>query len=134
MLTFWGTALFVPLLVIVGNAFVRWLFKLEPSSFADVILMFVVFDVLIITEHSNVAPYIRNATLKDALEFIYSILLIFNMFIWIIAAFRVEKKLSAAYDNEAKRYVRLPWIDLAQSWGLSAFVFFANLATFAYRG
>jgi hypothetical protein len=134
VLAFWGTALIVPLLVIMGNAVIRWLFRLEPSHFADVILMFVVFDVLVISEHENVARYVQNATLKDGIIIIYATLLITNMFLWIVASFHIEQRLAAAYDNEIKRYVHLPWTDLAKSWGLSVLVFFANLASFAYKG
>ena|SRR2546427_6542981 len=134
VLAFWGTALIVPLLVIVGNAVVRWLFRLEPSSFADVILMFVVFDVLVMTEHEHIGRFVQNATLKDGIIIIYAMLLIINMFLWIIATFHVEQRLAAAYDNDLKRYVHLPWTDLAKSWGLSGLVFFANLASYRHHG
>jgi hypothetical protein len=133
VLLFLGPALLVPLLVLVFNAFIRWLFRLEPSSFTDVILMFVVFDVLVIVEHSHVAQYLQSEILRNDLELIYSGLLITNMFLWILATFRIERRLSDAYDHYTKRYVSLPWTDLAQSWGLSLIVFFSNLASFAYR-
>lgn len=133
-LTFWATSLIIPILLIVANATIRWGFKLEPSSFADVLLMFVVFDALVIAEHKHIAQFIQNDILKADLIGIYLILLISNMILWVPAVFHVEKKLSQAYDNENKRYKNLPWRHLAQSWGLTSFVFFANLSSFAYRG
>jgi hypothetical protein len=134
LISFWATALLIPMIVIVGNASIRWLAKLEPSSFADVILAFVVFDALVIIDHKHFEHYLRNDLLRADIIAIYVILLIINVFLWIGAAFVLEKKLSAAYDRRAKRYKILPWHQLMNSLMVQVFVIFANLASFAYNG
>lgn|SRR5262249_19709976 len=122
------------MIVIVGNAAIRWLAKLEPSSFADVVLAFVVFDALVIIDHQHFEHYLRNELLRADIIAIYVMLLIINVFLWMAAVFYVEERLSAAYDRRAKRYRALPWVQLMNSWMVQVFVIFANLASFAYKG
>ena len=134
MVSFWAVALVVPLLALLGNALLRWLCKLEQSSAADLILMFAVFDALVIIEHEEFRRYLSNEVLRRDIIAIYVMLLFVNFFLWIISAFYVEKKLSSAFDNRSKKYKKVPFLPLFGSYVISLFVFCSNLICFAYRG
>jgi hypothetical protein len=133
VITFWITVLLIPMLVVVGNVFIRWALKLEPGSLADVILAFLVFDALVIIDHQHFEQYIRNDELRAALVAIYVLLLFINFGLWFLAVGRIEKMLNADYDRRSKKYKALPWRSLGECWTVQAFVIFANLASFAYK-
>jgi hypothetical protein len=134
MLSFWIAAIGLPLVALFGNAIIRAYCKLEPSSSADFVLLFIVFDGLVIIQHHEFEHYISNETIKGGMLAIYVILLITNSFLWMASAFRIEPELSLAFDSETKRYRRIPFAAFFGSYFISFLAFFSNILTFAYRG
>ena len=131
-LSFWIVVLVVPLLVVVGNAVVRWLFGLPHSATSDICLAFVVFDVAVAVNAHEFAPFVKMHDLRVHIVAIYIVLLIVNLILWVVAAFLIEHKLLQSFNKRQNRYTKSPWRLVFSSGLMAVFVFASNTMLFAY--
>ncbi len=124
--------LIVPLLVVIGNAVVRWLSGLPHSATSDIILVFVVFDVAMGVHAKEFGPFVKLPELKMHLVAISFVLLIVNLILWVVTAFLIERKLLDYYDKRRRKYTVSPLGLIFTSAFIAVFVFASNTIIFTY--
>ena len=84
-------ALLIPLIVVAGNGFVRWLFGSPQSAAADLILAMMVFDATVSIQSHDFSPFVTTEFLKSNLAAIYMGLLFVSFFVWMATAFKLSR-------------------------------------------
>lgn len=101
-LSFWIVVLVVPILVVLGNGFLRHLHGIPQSTAADLMLAFIVFDAAVIIQHHDFQEYIKSEWLKANIIAIYVVLLIINYILWHVSVFKLEEALMSRYSIRQK--------------------------------
>ena len=125
-------ALLIPLIVVIGNGYLRWLFGSPQSTAADLILAMVVFDAAVSIQAHDFEPLVTPDFLKHHLPAIYMSLVITNMLIWMATAFKLEPNLLSQFDFNTKHYKRSPGRLIFYSYSISVFVLLTNTLVFSY--
>lgn len=92
-LPFWAEIIGLPLVGLCGNYVVRWALELEPSAAADLILLFALYDGILVIrsdEAFQLSPILSNA---DAFRSWFVVCIFCNIFIWISTLILLEVKL-----------------------------------------
>lgn len=122
----------IPLIVVLGNGWVRWLFKSPQSAAADLILAMVVFDAAVSLQAHDFQPFVKTLMFKENLAPIYMSLLLINIFIWMGTAFKLEPNLLSEFDFNQRQYKRSPRKLILYSYLVSVFVLLTNTLIFTY--
>lgn len=125
-------ALLIPLIVVAGNGFVRWLFGSPQSAAADLILAMMVFDATVSIQSHDFSPFVTAEFLKSNLAAIYMSLLFVSFFVWMATAFKLEPNLLSGFDFEEKHYSESPRKLIFYSYLISVFALLMNVLPFAY--
>lgn len=133
-LSFWVVVLAVPLVVVLGNGFLRHLHGVPQTTPADLMLAFIVFDAAVIIQHDDFQEYVKSDVLRTNIIAIYVLLLILNYFMWHLSVFRLESALASRYSVRQRRYLRPPgWLIFA-GFMMTVYAFASNTLVFAYGG
>lgn len=93
---FWETTLGIPFGMFIVNAVIRWFLKLHQSKTADIVLLFLTFDFVVILNQDDFIKFIPNHTLKQQPKIflgIFLFLIMFNVVFWIGSLLLFEDKL-----------------------------------------
>jgi hypothetical protein len=121
----------VPFVIFILNYLLRRLSNESGyfTSFADLLLLLLVFDASSIVFPSGISLIIRNPLFKEALVPILLMLFLFTLIIWIYIVLSVEDKLLNAICNARKNASSLqqidinwPWESLRLAWGFTSFI------------
>jgi hypothetical protein len=125
MLKFFLIAAGLPLAAVVGNSILRLALRLPQSAPADLILVLIVFDIVILIEPADLEGAIPNVRL------FYGFVALGSVIMWMIALGRIERDLRAWMAARPRR--GYPFRLMLASLGMSGLALVANLAPLAWR-
>lgn len=129
-LVFLISAVIIPAALLLANLFLRWGKPVPLSSGSDTFLLFVGFDITVLSNQKDVIPLIK-AALQNHLEIVYLGLLVCAVTIWILNVAVLEPRILSSFDNNAnKEFSKLPVMPLATSWALVGVFIAAHFLTF----
>jgi hypothetical protein len=92
-LPFWTEALLLPLLGLGGNTAIRWSLDLEQSAAADLVMLFAVFDGVLILRADSVYSYSVILASSHAFEAWFVAALFLNLIMWFLILVKCEVRL-----------------------------------------
>jgi hypothetical protein len=96
----WLPLLGIPLLILAINVVVRICKTLPQSAVPDLILCFVIFDLVAAAEYAHLQKYVRVDWMRESFVGIYACLAVVNIIGWSIIALDLEQKLIKCHaDN-----------------------------------
>jgi len=136
IITFIGIII-VPVGIFILNYLLRRLTSKSGyyTTFADLLLLLIMFDLSSIVFPSSISLLIRNQTFRDALIPILIMLFISTLILWIVIVLYVEDKvLNAIYNASAntsslqQANIDLPWQVLRPAWFFTSVVTASHLS------
>ena len=131
---FWTAVLGVPVTALAVNVLVRRFFKLPQSALADLMLVIVVFDALVIIQHDDFVKFVRIIPLKNSIIATYVPLLIIDMAAWFLFVSKLETNM-VKIEGVNTVSANVSWLLWQFVSGLLALVVvISSMAPFAYKG
>jgi len=128
-ITFWIAAFAVPALLVMLNAYLRYVIGLAQTACADVVLMLIAFDAAVLIEPLGFEKWIAFPVFIGNLPAIFLINLLVGLICWV-------RLIVSERELELRRQGRLrhaPVAALFFAFVLPVFMMFLNLAPFLYR-
>jgi hypothetical protein len=132
-LGFWIPVLGIPLLAVFANVVLRVFKGLPQSALSDIILCFVVFDALVVIQHTEFQEFIRVPMIKEAIIPFYEFIFFLNVFLWFLAVTELERRIVSYYESSEKTLYLYGVCWQIVSIVLAIMVVFESIAPFAYR-
>jgi hypothetical protein len=133
-ISFWLTALGLPLAAVIANSLTRWLAELPQSAPADTVLAFVVFDAIVVIQGDDFRGHIHHDAFRANLTAIYVILVFVGMFLWAVSVFYVESRIAKYYRWTARHFSYFPFVPFFFSLLIPVILIFASVGPFIYKG